>query len=1044
MNTIAQHRGIWRRWSICLVGLACLARADDGTQQFFWKDGTSLRGRITSATADELTFVTPTFSQPVMLDQAALAEVRFETDVKAEAESFIVSMVDGTMVTGDLLEISNNRMVVLNRVLGEFSIPVDEVMSVRRVAGSETLPLPGGWSPKLPAGGKPTPQSKAATTAVEGEMRRISLPERCDLVFKMRTVPQPSFRVIVTGAGGQKVTMEANNGDLILQGRLFYLIKNLEAVNGEVKLHLYWNQRTGRAVLCKPGGASLGDTTKGPVGEVPGGDTQGVLLQRVSSTDVIEYLGVSTWDEALPTTLVTEGPRVLLTDETSVPGRVARVSGGVAQVVAADGTTKSVPLGKVFLIRFATQPPPAKAKPVTLLFADGTQVDGTLTGIRACVGTLQTRLMSHPMAFKLAGLRQMVFQSGANDAPSPTEALQTLTCGEVLLHGAVENGEGGVHWRVTGGKTGVPIAPGVAYSISRKVEAAEADSAVFHLANGEVWSGKLTGMNRKEVEASWDFGAPFKVAAEEVRAIQFAADRVNIKGFKEDEWEPTTGKDSAVSLSEREVTLSGQSTLTHLDAMRAGEINFQWQPTGSYCNLQMRLFCSEAALLSSGIPVRLTCNSGRLQIWLSDGNGLNRSRELGGAAVLSGPVAIRMRIEDDEVGIWVNDSPRFVIPAEAKFRAGNGLRFEVNLLSNRLVIGGIVNGRAIIQRSNSAPIRIWDFVASTTTAQLRPAGGVPATTRLEALRIPRFRQDAQPLHVLVAANRDLLRGEIESVAGEHVQFRSGLETLRVPLDRLAAIVSPLSVAKETVATSDARPATKAEQSAEKDAAKAGALTFVMLNSGGRVGLKFEAIRDDVLRGRHPIIGECRIPMSKVSSIDTHESSGLVAARSLDAWRWELAPEPVLPETGGESSQLLGKEAAVFKLPLLGGGDFDLANEKGKVVVLDFWATWCGPCIKSLPGLIDALSAFSPEQVKLIGVNQGEGGEVVKRFLEARNLKMIVAMDGSQSVARQYGVEGIPHTVIIGPDGKVEWVKTDYSPEGAKEAAAAISKLLKKQ
>jgi peroxiredoxin len=366
----------------------------------------------------------------------------------------------------------------------------------------------------------------------------------------------------------------------------------------------------------------------------------------------------------------------------------------------------------------------------------------------------------------------------------------------------------------------------------------------------------------------------------------------------------------------------------------------------------------------------------------------------------------------------------------------------VNLLSNRLFIGGIVNGRAIIQRSNSAPIRIWDFMASTATAQLRPAGGVPATTRLEALRIPRFRQDAQPKHVLVAANRDLLRGEIESVAGGHVRFRSGLETLRVPLDRLAAIVSPLSVTKETVATGDARLATK-EQPTAKDDAKAGPLTFVMLNSGGRVGLKFEAIREGVLRGRHPIIGECRIPLSKLSSIDTHKTGGLVAARSLDAWRWELAPEPVLPETGGESSPLLGKEAAVFKLPLLGGGDFDLANEKGKVVVLDFWATWCGPCVKSLPGLIDALSAFSPEQVKLIGVNQGEGGEVVKRFLEARNLKMIVAMDGSQTVARQYGVEGIPHTVIIGPDGKVVWVKTGYSPEGAKEAAVAISKLLKK-
>jgi len=51
------------------------------------------------------------------------------------------------------------------------------------------------------------------------------------------------------------------------------------------------------------------------------------------------------------------------------------------------------------------------------------------------------------------------------------------------------------------------------------------------------------------------------------------------------------------------------------------------------------------------------------------------------------------------------------------------------------------------------------------------------------------------------------------------------------------------------------------------------------------------------------------------------------------------------------------------------------------------------------------------------------------------------MDTDQNVARQYGVDGIPHTVIIGPDGKVAWVKTGYSSENEKEAAEAIKKLL---
>src|SRR5438045_9135902 len=88
-----------------------------------------------------------------------------------------------------------------------------------------------------------------------------------------------------------------------------------------------------------------------------------------------------------------------------------------------------------------------------------------------------------------------------------------------------------------------------------------------------------------------------------------------------------------------------------------------------------------------------------------------------------------------------------------------------------------------------------------------------------------------------------------------------------------------------------------------------------------------------------------------------------------------------------------------------------------------------------------MSGFPSDQVKLIGVNQSEPPEQVKRFLETRGWKLNVAMDAGQSVARQYGVDGIPHTVIIGPDGKVAWVKTGYTADGDTEAANTVKQLL---
>ena len=111
------------------------------------------------------------------------------------------------------------------------------------------------------------------------------------------------------------------------------------------------------------------------------------------------------------------------------------------------------------------------------------------------------------------------------------------------------------------------------------------------------------------------------------------------------------------------------------------------------------------------------------------------------------------------------------------------------------------------------------------------------------------------------------------------------------------------------------------------------------------------------------------------------------------------------------------------------------------MVLDFWATWCAPCIRSLPGLAETLSQFPQDQVTLVAVNQEHDVEGLPAFLEAKAWEFPVATDRSGVLSRRFLVESIPQTVVIAPDGTVAKVFVG-APLGLHEGVAeTIASLL---
>ncbi len=130
----------------------------------------------------------------------------------------------------------------------------------------------------------------------------------------------------------------------------------------------------------------------------------------------------------------------------------------------------------------------------------------------------------------------------------------------------------------------------------------------------------------------------------------------------------------------------------------------------------------------------------------------------------------------------------------------------------------------------------------------------------------------------------------------------------------------------------------------------------------------------------------------------------------------------------EASPLLGQKAPSFELNDLAGGSVNLADHLGKdVIVLDFWATWCPPCVRALPVINQVTSEFADKGVVFYALDQQEDVETVNAFLADRGLNPPVLLDDAGAASDAYGVTGLPTSVIIGKDGTIQVFHVGFAP-----------------
>ncbi len=111
-------------------------------------------------------------------------------------------------------------------------------------------------------------------------------------------------------------------------------------------------------------------------------------------------------------------------------------------------------------------------------------------------------------------------------------------------------------------------------------------------------------------------------------------------------------------------------------------------------------------------------------------------------------------------------------------------------------------------------------------------------------------------------------------------------------------------------------------------------------------------------------------------------------------------------------------ASDFRLKDEHGRSISVAKHKGKVVSLNFWATWCHGCVQEIPWLMEYQSKYKRDGLVVIGVSMdGDGWNSVRPYLQQQKLNYPVVI-GSEQLAKQFGLENMPMTLLYGRDGKV--------------------------
>jgi thiol-disulfide isomerase/thioredoxin len=1115
---------------LILCSVCCAA--DDST--LVWSNGDSLNGKLLRADDKTVVWESPLFNDPLQIAIEHLSLLKYPAvpEPIAAPAGFRILTRNGDLLFGTLKSANETSLTFESSRFGTFEIPRNQLVSLQGSTGGGGVIYSGprgldGWQPAFrretqengrvrgairlavpaapanPAADKDTETPVSWSEDPEGGIMTNradaalflpqKLPQKFEMEVELHSKKTLSFALAIGRDAKAGLRLESWVDVLVAaNGNKFASLQQISEKDHFLHVHVFVDYTKKIMQVYNPAGQKLGEVA---ITGLRGG-AEGILLRNGEWDLSLRRLRISNWDGSEPRFAAGKENRVQLADGTVHFGAIKSFSAETSSlVIMKEGAELPLPVDQMAsLVLAVDENAPVAARGAThVVWADGGFVSGSLVSIADGRAVLQPTYSQSPLNCDLTNALRLGLTPGQ---PQSAQSDRLFHAGGSLQGSLVVDGEADapIQWKPLGGLNASTLknggdarfvrADGMKH-FSENPEMLASFPDVIYLKNNDVLPCRVEGCTEDQIQLALPFSEVKTFAREHIKAVELSGTgRIHQRGFGAEGWRGVASvkvpkkavADHEKSGTVESIVLRGNASASHPSILTGDTVRFHMKwPVQSYANMTVSLFGSGTRKDESSTHVSFSLMQTNLQVldrlppqnqMFFRGFGGQNAEEIIRAA--SGEVDVQLVARDGNLLVSIDGKQVKTIKLNPEGAGSKGLAFNANVTMTGRVI---MNGK--VQQSNGDGVEISKFeIDNMSGASIRQF--IEEEARLATLTVPRFRRDNPPTHVLIAANGDLLRGQLKSIREADVQFESRLETLRIDRSRVAAIVwldppkkdSGKKVEKAAAdnATSDqanaAAPGGEAkvapavsEATVEEDSENG----FVMgdeeesgmqalLADGFSITMTPARLENGQIKGHSKLLGDCAFPAATIKELFLGDPESRTNIAAFDQWIARNAQEPdwdIAAESGGtsEGAAMIGQVADDFELSLLDGSKFRLSDHADKIIVLDFWATWCGPCVAALPDYIAATSEFDSSKVIFVAVNQQEASDQIRGFLTERNLSPIVALDRSGAIGQQFKVSGIPHTVILGKGNVIEDVHVGYQQGGGESMQIAIQQLL---